>query len=299
MKNIFSFLSIVLFVFSGAGFSQTKQFAYYFDRDLNPASQPNAVFYGKGMYQTNGLFEFRLYNSSNKNLIMIEHYTDSSLQVMEGSSESFYANNITELKGNYVSGKADGLWVKWDNAGRAIDSSVYEKGEKIKETSLGYHKNGVVDSLVNTDFRNDTYERKYYDDSSRLRSETSFAGQRGFLKYYDKGNLTSSDSVFSRLEIEAEFPGGNQAWNKYIVSRLQNNGDKIIRSGEFGTCIVKFIINKQGKVVSAEATTMQGTVLAEVAVNIIMGSPKWHPASQYGRQVNAYRLQPVTLNPSN
>jgi hypothetical protein len=57
-------------------------------------------------------------------------------------------------------------------------------------------------------------------------------------------------------------------------------------------------VNKQGKVTEASATTMQGTVLDEVAVSIILGSPKWHPASQYGRAVNAYRLQPVTLNPS-
>lgn len=228
---------------------------------------------------------------------MVEHYTDSSLQVNEGSSEAFYANNITESKGNYVSGKPDGLWLKWDSAGRVIDSMVYEKGEKITETSLGYHKNGIMDSLVNTDFRTDKYEKKYYNDSAILMSELSFTGQRGFLKYYDKGNLTRSDSVFSRLEIEAKFPGGNQAWNKYIVSSLQVNADKLLSSESYGSCIVKFIVNKEGKVISAEATNMQGTVLAELAITIIKRSPKWHPATQYGRPVNAYRLQPVTFNP--
>ncbi|MEO6221445.1 MAG: energy transducer TonB [Ginsengibacter sp.] len=297
MKSKFLFLSIIMFTFSATGFSQAKQFSYYFDKDLNPSSSSNAVFNGKGIYQKDGLFEFRLYNSSNKNLVLIEHYTDSLLHLSEGSSESFYANNITESKGNYLSGKPDGLWLKWDSTGRIIDSTVYEKGEKIKETSLGYHKNGITDSLVNTDFRTDKYERKYYDDSARLGSIVNFTGQKGFVKYYVKGNLTSSDSVFSRLEIEAEYPGGNQAWMKYIVSRLQINADKLLSSGSYGSCIVKFIVSKEGKVVSAEATTMQGTVLAELAVRIIRSSSKWHPASQYGRPVNAYRLQPVTFNP--
>jgi protein TonB len=40
---------------------------------------------------------------------------------------------------------------------------------------------------------------------------------------------------------------------------------------------------------------MKGTKLAEVAVNAIRNGPKWIPAQQNGRQVNAYRLQPVTL----
>lgn len=40
---------------------------------------------------------------------------------------------------------------------------------------------------------------------------------------------------------------------------------------------------------------MKGTALAKVAVRIIKNSPKWNPASQYGRKVNAYRIQPVTI----
>ncbi len=260
---------ISLFILSAAGFSQEKQFAYYFDKDLNPGSKVNAAFYGRGMYQPNDLFEFRLYNSANNNLLRIENYTDSSLQVNEGASVSFYENSNVESKGSYASGKPDGLWIKWDSTGRVIDSTIYEKGKKMTETSLGYHKNGIMDSLVHINFTSDIYQRKYYDDSARLGSEVNFIGQNGFLKYYDKGNLTSSDSVFSRLEIEAEFPGGNSAWNRYIVTRLQNNADKILKSGEYGTCIVKFIVGKDGKIREAEATTMKGTALAEVAVSII------------------------------
>ncbi len=296
MGKKFLLVYIVLIIFYSSGFSQGKHFVYYFDKDLNPVRQSGSVFNGSGIYENDGLFEFRLYNSSTKKLIIIEHYKDSSLQVNEGSSESFYANDVTESKNKYISGKPDGLWLRWDSTGRIIDSTVYENGEKVTETSLGYHKNGIMDSLVNTNFRTDRYEKKYFDDSARLTSDVIFTGQKGYLEYYDKGRLTSSDSVFSRLEIEAEFPGGAPAWTKYIVTKLQNNGDKIIRSGDFGTCIVKFIVNKEDKVTEASATTLQGTVLAEIAVNIIMRSPKWHPASQYGRPVNAYRLQPVTLN---
>lgn len=290
------FFTLVLGFTASCAFCQQKQFAYYFDRDFNPATPVAAVFNGRGIYDASGLFEFRLYNAATKNLISIEHYKDSSLQLNEGPMESFYPNNTTEIKGNFAAGKHEGLWLRWDSTGRIIDSTTYANDVKISETSLGYYKNGTIDSLVNIDFPENTYQKKYYDDSARLTSEVSFKGEKGFLKYYDKGVLTMSDSVFSRLEIEASFPGGPQAWTKYIVTKLQNNGDKIIKSGEFGTCIVKFIVNKEGKVTDAQATTMQGTVLAQIAVRIILNSPKWNPASQYGRMVNAYRLQPVTLN---
>jgi protein TonB len=40
---------------------------------------------------------------------------------------------------------------------------------------------------------------------------------------------------------------------------------------------------------------MKGTKLAEIAVNAIRKGPAWKPAVQNGRQVNAYREQPVTF----
>ena len=64
---------------------------------------------------------------------------------------------------------------------------------------------------------------------------------------------------------------------------------------DYGTCIVKFIVDKTGKVSQVEATTMKGSKLAEIAVNAIRRGPNWTPAQQNGRYVNAYRLQPVTL----
>jgi protein TonB len=40
---------------------------------------------------------------------------------------------------------------------------------------------------------------------------------------------------------------------------------------------------------------MKGTKLAEIATNAIRKGPKWTPAQQNGRYVNAFREQPVTF----
>lgn len=102
------------------------------------------------------------------------------------------------------------------------------------------------------------------------------------------------DKIFTKVEIDAAFPGGADAWTAYVKRAIEANLDEFTET-DYGTCIVKFIVDKTGKVSKVEATTMKGSKLAEVATNIIRRGPDWIPAQQNGRQVNAYRLQPVVL----
>ncbi|HXR84801.1 MAG TPA: energy transducer TonB [Hanamia sp.] len=106
------------------------------------------------------------------------------------------------------------------------------------------------------------------------------------------------DKVFTKVEIDAQFPGGPAAWQRYVTRAIQAQLDEFT-DADYGTCVVRFIVDKTGKVSDVQATTMKGTKLAEIAVNAIRNGPNWTPAQQNGRQVNAYRLQPVTLQNPN
>ncbi len=104
------------------------------------------------------------------------------------------------------------------------------------------------------------------------------------------------DKVFTKVEIDAQFPGGNAAWTKYVTKAIQADIDELQEDpSNNGTCVVRFIVDKTGKVSDVEATTMKGSKLAEIATNAIRKGPNWTPAQQNGRYVNAYRLQPVTF----
>lgn len=105
---------------------------------------------------------------------------------------------------------------------------------------------------------------------------------------------SADDKVFVKVENEAAFPGGVDAWRKYITEKIRETLDKFSEK-DFGTCIVRFIVDANGNVSNVVATTMQGTKLAEVSVDAIRKGPKWIPAQQNGKNVRAYRLQPVTL----
>jgi len=113
------------------------------------------------------------------------------------------------------------------------------------------------------------------------------------------------DKVFQKVEIEAEFPGGGGAWQKFVTREIERNIDELQDDGRSGTVVVQFIVDKEGQVSEVRALPCgeagvanclsSGSKLAEVAVNAIRRGPKWKPAVQNGRNVKAYRRQPVTF----
>jgi protein TonB len=103
------------------------------------------------------------------------------------------------------------------------------------------------------------------------------------------------NQVFTKVEVEASFPGGESKWIQYVTREIERRIDELTEDGQAGTCVVQFIVDKEGNVSNVEATTMKGSKLAEIAVNAIKKGPKWIPAIQNGRQVKAFRRQPVTF----
>ncbi|HRP33293.1 MAG TPA: energy transducer TonB [Agriterribacter sp.] len=117
----------------------------------------------------------------------------------------------------------------------------------------------------------------------------------------DKGGVVAApvaddeDKVFQKVEIEAAFPGGDKAWSRYISREINRYIDELQEDGKAGTCVVQFIVDREGNISDVQALTMKGTKLAEICVNAIKRGPKWTPAEQNGRKVKAYRKQPVTF----
>jgi hypothetical protein len=102
--------------------------------------------------------------------------------------------------------------------------------------------------------------------------------------------------IFSKVEVEAGFPGGDAAWRNYLVKNL--NPDVPVNNdapaGKY-TTIIKFIISRDGSVSNIQAETNLGYGMEAEVVRIIQKSGNWTPAEQNNRKVNAYRRQPVTF----
>jgi hypothetical protein len=103
------------------------------------------------------------------------------------------------------------------------------------------------------------------------------------------------DRIFTKVENEAQFPGGQPAWIKYIQAVIQQNADLLIKDKNQGTCLVEFIVDVNGNVSDVKATTMEKTKLAQVGIQAIKEGPKWKPAIQNGHLVTSYKKQAITF----
>lgn len=113
-------------------------------------------------------------------------------------------------------------------------------------------------------------------------------------------NKDTTLKIFDRVDIEASYPGGAEAWKNYILSSsiITKASGKAVRkkipAGKY-TVIVVFIIGKKGEVSDIKATTNHGYGLGEAAVEVIKASGKWNPAWMGGETVKAFRQQPITF----
>jgi protein TonB len=108
--------------------------------------------------------------------------------------------------------------------------------------------------------------------------------------------VEDENKIFEKVEVDAEFPGGQSAWRRFLERTLNASApvDNGAAEGSY-TVIVQFIVDKQGNVSDVKALTNHGYGMEEEAVRVIKRGPKWTPAIQNGRNVNAYRKQPITF----
>jgi periplasmic protein TonB len=102
--------------------------------------------------------------------------------------------------------------------------------------------------------------------------------------------------IFEKVEIEASFTGGEGAWKKFLERNLNPNApvDNGAPEGTY-TVYVQFVVSKDGSISDVRALTNHGYGMEAEAMRVIKKGPKWIPAVQNGRQVNAYRKQPITF----
>ena len=114
--------------------------------------------------------------------------------------------------------------------------------------------------------------------------------------YENKTINTDDDKVFSKVEVDPAFPGGAQGWKDYLIKNIKAYlpVDEGWKTGSY-TIIVQFIVHQDGTISDVTTTNYPGSKTAQHCIDIIKNGPKWLPAMQNGKNVNAYRKQPITF----
>ena len=108
------------------------------------------------------------------------------------------------------------------------------------------------------------------------------------------------DKLFTSVQIESEFPGGQEAWNKYLQRNLNSEvpKDNGAPSGRY-TVEVSFTVDKEGMISTVSAALASGGSYdygtVEEAIRVIKRGPKWKPGIQNGIQVKSRKKQRITF----
>ncbi|HTQ66647.1 MAG TPA: M56 family metallopeptidase [Puia sp.] len=108
----------------------------------------------------------------------------------------------------------------------------------------------------------------------------------------DQATKESTEKIYSKVEVESDFPGGPEAWRNFIYKTLHYPDDAINKEIQ-GDVLVQFVIDKKGNVSDVKAISGPKELRAESVRVIEQSSGKWIPAMEGGQKVAAYKLQPI------
>ena len=110
---------------------------------------------------------------------------------------------------------------------------------------------------------------------------------RGPESHDSARSYSNPDSIYTIVEIVAEYPGGIMAWNRYLNNNFiyPNKAKKAHLQGDVS---VRFIVERNGNTNSLEIVSCPED-LREVTLNLIKQSGVWSPAIQKGRKVRSYK----------
>ncbi|HEX4957064.1 MAG TPA: energy transducer TonB [Lacibacter sp.] len=314
MKNIITVFLVLTIHFAQA---QQKDTVSFFIDGMDQTVDPRLATYLRIGIRQDTLWQvYDLYLHKNK-IRMKGWSKDDSLHIKHGPHEYYSKEgNLTE-KGIYLNGKRQGLWKQFSETGSTFDSVVYKHGIPVG-LSLGYYENGTVSwkRAFDTDGNGNGTLVHYYRNGSVRDSGTYNNNQRtGVWIFFREDKSKASEITFEKdsaiasnnydakgkliasklIEQEATYPGGDEAWNKYLGTVIGKLYDKKDYLTYVGSCMIQFIVEKDGSIQYCEIVESSNDKLAEYVMSMIPKSKKWNAAVQYNLPVKAWRRQRFTF----
>ncbi|MEN2400698.1 energy transducer TonB [Flavobacterium sp. MC2016-06] len=94
------------------------------------------------------------------------------------------------------------------------------------------------------------------------------------------------------VEIKPEFPGEQQALDKFIKENYKNPKDKTLK----GNVYLTFIIEKDGSLSDIKVLRDIGSVTGSEAIRVLKTSPNWIPGKQNNNVVRTLYSLPISIN---
>jgi antitoxin component YwqK of YwqJK toxin-antitoxin module len=312
MKHILTIITCCCFAASFAQKSEIK--LDYFFRPTKGTAHYHGTSEQKG-----DKWYMEIYYSASGNLAATVWYKDKELVIAHGENMIYHPNKQLKSKINYLNGRENGTALRYHDNGRLSDSATYRNGHLIG-TGMAWNSSGrLTDSSVYDGAGNGTevklhangkvsYTGRVVNDSLKVGKWTHYHlnGKPLAIEEYGNDGKRTGCNCFDDtgqpidaslcIEKEAQYKGGEAAWLRFLQKNLNPNVPVKKRApvGHY-TVAVRFVVDKDGHLTELEPITKMGYGMEEELMRMLRQSPRWEPAIQFGRNVKAYRIQPITF----
>lgn len=98
-------------------------------------------------------------------------------------------------------------------------------------------------------------------------------------------------AVFITVETTAEYPGGREAWKRYLANNIKY--PDTLKEKIKGTVFVKFIVDTDGRLNDIKVLKGLHPLLDAEALRVVQQSVPWRPSRQGGRAVKSVMSLPI------
>ena len=127
-------------------------------------------------------------------------------------------------------------------------------------------------------------------------NETHLSGlPDGYIPTDQKFTEEDANKIYVSAEKAPSFPGGILKFKNYVAEKLK---DEKLTSGDAGSVIVRFVVDRDGSLVDVRVTRSVSTAADAAAIRLLKASPKWEPAMMNGRPVRFAYSCPVEIKPN-
>ncbi len=102
----------------------------------------------------------------------------------------------------------------------------------------------------------------------------------------------AEDVIFTVVEDQPSFPGGEEARMKYLIDNLRYP-QMAREAGIQGTVFVTFVVERDGSVTDVRVLRGIGGGCDEEAVRVVRNMPRWEPGRQRGQPVRVQFNMPI------
>jgi len=218
----------------------------------------------------------------------ITKYYDVNWAETSKDKASFYADFVKE-------GDSYNCTSYWINTTTVRGRSTFP--DTIMQGAIGkqvlYFKNGRIEDSSFVENNEIKYTYQYYPNNQlALHYYIPVNKKEGVAEAYDESGSKIKNYIFQK---EADFKGGQKAWQAYIRKNatldLPVKGDSTVTA----SVEVVFIIDENGDVIRPKIFKSSGYKNVDNdALRVIAGSPSWNYGIQFNKPVKFYKKQPIT-----